>query len=1127
MQCSGCKAENLAGSLFCTECGVSLEVTCRVCAGRNPPAAKFCRNCGNSLDDVSDARASASPATYMPHHLAQRILTSRSALEGEHKRVTVLFADVKGSMYLAERVDPEQWHRIMDRFFTILADGVHRFEGTVNQYTGDGIMALFGAPIAHEDHGRRACYAALHLGGELRAYGEELKRTHGLGFSVRIGLNSGEVIVGKIGDDLRMHYTAQGHTVGLAARMEQLAAPDRVYITAHTAALVSGFFRLRDLGLFTLKGVSDQIRVYELEGTGPLRTRLEVARTRGLSRFVGRAGESAALEAALGRAVAGQGQVVALVGEAGVGKSRLCYEFAQRCRARGLAVYEAHAVAHGTMIPFLPVLEMLRAYFGVTEHDTGDNARRKIAGTVLLLDEESTEALPLLFDFLAVPDPGQPAPSMDPKVRQHRLLTVLRRLLHTSRRREATVLLFDDLHWIDRSSEMFIESLIEATPGTRTLLLANFRPDYRGAWTKKACYQRVALEPFGSEAVAALLEDLLGADSSLTDLADLIRHRTGGNPFFIEEIVQALADNGTLDGMKGAYRLVQPVGEIAIPATVEAVLAARIDRLSDPEKVALQTAAVIGKEFAEPVLQRIVELPEEALAAALGVLTEAGFIYEQTLFPAREYAFKHPLTQEVAYRAQLGERRMRVHRSVARVMTEIYAERLEERAALLAHHWEAAGEALEAARWHRKAAEWVGVRNFPEAVRHWRRVCALVDPLAEAPETTELATLGREEILKFGVRLGVAEEEREALLAELRVLAERGTRPHDLRSELLFLCAPGAVKLMAGEAAESIDVLLSADRLAEQGGDAGLKVALRSVVVLAQVSAGRLREGLTYAEETLASVEEDPRLGADIFGVSPYILLLLCRGNCLRHMGRLKESARDLDRAVELARSHEQFEVLTSVHKGQVHLARVMGDAQPALDHARGALEAAEKIDSSFSRSEAYAALGHAHLLRCEWCEAAVALQHAVAIVRERRVGLSDEAFMLAGLAEAHLGCGERPLARRLAEEAIGIARARLNEVAESCAHVVMARVLVSTDWSTSRAAIEAGLSKALSLNEKTGGRSLDPFVHLELGELAGRVGDSDTRRQELEEAQRLFMEMGATPHADRLARELAESRQA
>src|SRR2546422_1494460 len=333
---------------------------CPSCGHANRAAAKFCEECGTRLASAAAAaEPPRAPGDYTPRHLAEKILGSRAALEGERKQVTVLFADVKGSMDLAEQLDPEEWHRILDRFFQLLAEGVHRFEGTVNQFTGDGIMALFGAPIAHEDHARRACYAALHLSEALRRYANELRLSRGLNFSVRMGLNSGEVVVGTIGDDLRMEYTAQGHTVGLAQRMEQIAEPGKVYVAEHTARLVTGFFRLADLGPLTVKGVQDPLRVYELEGAGSLRTKLDVSRARGFSRFVGREGETATLEAALARAAAGDAQVAGVVAEPGVGTSRLCFEFSQRCRARRIPVHQAHGAAHGKMVPYLLVFGFL------------------------------------------------------------------------------------------------------------------------------------------------------------------------------------------------------------------------------------------------------------------------------------------------------------------------------------------------------------------------------------------------------------------------------------------------------------------------------------------------------------------------------------------------------------------------------------------------------------------------------------------------------------------------------------------------------------------------------------------------------------------------------------------------
>jgi class 3 adenylate cyclase len=362
----------------------------------------------------------------------------------------VLFADVKGSMDLTDHVAPEEWHEILDGFFKILTESVHRFEGTVNQYTGDGIMALFGAPIAHEDHAKRACYAALSMRDELHRFAQELRRERGLDVAARIGLNSGEVVVGKIGDDLRMDYTAQGHTVGLAQRMEALAEVGKIYITAVTAQRVEGYFQLEDLGAFNVKGTSAPVRAYALEGPGRLRTRFDRARARGLSRFVGRDDEMLLLESALARAEQGQGQVVAVVAPAGTGKSRLCFELVERCRAKGIAVLEAQGAAHGRSIPLRPMLEMFRQRFGITEQDSDLSAREKIAGTLLLLDPSFTETLPAMFDFMGVPDPARVAPRIDPEAARRRILELFRRVVRADTNNRTIVTLIEDLHWLTK-----------------------------------------------------------------------------------------------------------------------------------------------------------------------------------------------------------------------------------------------------------------------------------------------------------------------------------------------------------------------------------------------------------------------------------------------------------------------------------------------------------------------------------------------------------------------------------------------------------------------------------------------------------------------------------------------------
>jgi class 3 adenylate cyclase/tetratricopeptide (TPR) repeat protein len=1087
MECRSCGDENPDDAVFCGGCGASFAavVDCPECGAENPAGKRFCTACGHALSGTgssagegegtpagSDPASERDPRAYTPEHLAERIRGSRADLDGERKQVTVLFADVIGSMDLAERTDPEVWRRIMERFFTILCDGVHRFEGTVDKFTGDGIMAIFGAPLAHEDHAQRACWAALTLQRELAAYAAEVRRSDGLSFSVRMGINSGEVIVGAIGEDLRLEYTAIGHTVGLAQRMESLAEPGRAYLTEQTAKLVSGYLDLDDLGEFDVKGVSEPVRVHALAGAGGAHSRLDISQARGFTRFVGREDELATLQAALEQSRNGTGVVVGVVGEAGVGKSRLCREFVERCRRQGIPVYEAQGQAHGKAIPFLPVLQMMRSYFGIAEHDPDQQAREKIAGRLLLLDEAFAESLPLVFDFLAVPDPHRPAPRMDPDARQRALLEMVKRLVHASSQREPGVNLLEDVHWIDPGSEIFLTQLVEVIPGTRNLTIVNFRPEYSAEWMRKSYYRQISLLPLGVEAIQALLADLLGSHPSLNGLPALISERTTGNPFFIEEVVRTLVESGNLDGKRGAYRLIRPVEDATVPATVNTVLAARIDRLSEREKSLLQSAAVIGKEFAQPVLARAAELPEDELEPALRALIAAEFLYEQELYPDAVYAFKHPLTQEVAYHSQLGERRAAVHRRVAQALEELYPDKLDERAALLAQHWEAAGDPLAAAQWSARAATWVGLSDISQAVRHWRKVSELTQALPDSAEASGLALGARVWRLNYGWRLGITEQEATAHYEAGRELAQRS----DDRASLLLITAMYAtVRGMAGHLEEYGELGEEVSRLSIEIGDPALRMASLTVPISSRWAQGRLGEALALADEAIALGAKAPALGVEIFGICPYAFCLFVRGAVLASMGYREESASELDRAMRVAQEQGDLETQGWTHDGYVLLARYTGELETVLSHATQGYEIAERIGSAFSRVWALYFLGYARFMVGEPDEAIVAIERSIELGREARTGLEEEALRFAGLSEALLSVGDHQRALDAAQESVTLARERGNVLALS--HRVLAEALLAGDGPDRVAAAKEALDEAAAAVEATGARAELPFI--------------------------------------------------
>ncbi len=953
-------------------------------------------------------------------------VTSGNRIEpdGERKQVTVLFADVQGSMDLAEQHDPEQWREIMQGFFSILAEEVRRFEGTVDKFTGDGIMAVFGAPIAHEDHARRACFAALRMLDDIAEYAAELRRAHSLNFSARIGINSGEVVAGAIGSGEEGGYTAIGHTVGLAQRMEALAEPGKAYLTEAAAELAHGFFELEDLGEFEIKGASKPIGVFELAGVGTARSRLDLSRERGFSRFVGREEEMAVLTGALERAKAGEGAAVGIVAEPGIGKSRLCHEFAERARADGIEVFEAQAQAHGRQIPFMPVLQMLRSYFGIADGDPERIVREKIAGRALLLDPALADDLPLLFDFLGVPDPDHPLPQLSAEARHRALRGVVCKLIQAPRRRDPIVTVIEDLHWIDEASEGLLGELLGSVEGTQTLAIVNFRPEYESPWAGPPDYHSISLEPLGQESSEELLRDLAGDDPSLDGLGELIHERTDGNPFFIEEIVRELAESGYLEGERGAYRLIGPIEDARVPATVQTVLAARIDRLGPEAKRLLQAASVAGKEIGERSLALIGgtdDGPEGE--GALRELIDAGFLYELELYPERVLAFRHPLTREVAYGTQLAEQRASTHAAVARAMIALNPDRHEELAALIANHLEEGGETLEAARWAARAAHWAGNSRPNDALRLWRSVTELVAGLDPSPETDALALTSRLLQLDYAWRLGMERDEVARLEAEAEEIA---TRIGDLRSLALLQMLRSARPGLEQTTADWIAGVEEANRLADESGDDYLRVAIRAAGAYAYLCAADFETFDRAADEILALAGDDHGAGAGIIVGCPVALALWAKAMVCRERGELEQCEKLLERSLQIAEEQGDPETASWTRGSKAMLLAMQGNPEAAVAIGRRNCELTERLGDVFSRSLALGNLGTAQLAAENYDGALESFEEAERLHREAAGGGDEqEAWRAAVRAEALTGVGRAEEAAEIAAWAAEIARKR------------------------------------------------------------------------------------------------------
>ncbi len=688
MQCPRCQAENREGRRFCGDCGLSLALPCPSCGFVNEGSVKFCGGCGSPRVEAGAAPRPrfGPPTSYTPKHLAEKILSSQAVQEGERKTVTVMFADLKGSMELLADRDPEEARGFLDPVLERMMEAVHRYEGTVNQVMGDGIMALFGAPLAHEDHAVRACYAALRMQDSVARYAEDLRRRHGADVQIRIGLNSGEVVVRSIGSDLHMDYTAVGQTTHLAARMEQLARPGVTLMTEMTLRAVEGYVQVRSLGPTPIKGLTEAVPIYELIAAGAARTRLQASLARGLTRFVGRDAEVDQLREALEQAAGGRGQIVAVVGEPGVGKSRLFYEFMHSHRTQGWLVLESSSVSYGKATPYLPLIEFLKGYFKISERDDTRGIRAKVTGNLLTLDEALKDSIAPILWLLDSLTEDHDFLKLDPAQRRERTLDAVRRVLLRESRTQPLLLVFEDLHWIDAETQSLLDALVESLPTASVLLAVNYRPEYQHRWGNKSYYRQLGIDTLPPETAEALLETLVGDNRQLQPLLRLLIERTEGNPLFLEESVRSLVETEVLVGERGAYRLGKDPVAIQVPATVQAILAARIDRLPPEDKQLLQTASVVGKDLPWALLVEAAERPEDEVRLGLARLQAAEFVYEAKLFPDLEYTFKHALTHEVAYGSLLQDRRRAIHARIVGVIERVYADRLAERVDSLAHH---------------------------------------------------------------------------------------------------------------------------------------------------------------------------------------------------------------------------------------------------------------------------------------------------------------------------------------------------------------------------------------------------------------------------------------------------------
>jgi tetratricopeptide (TPR) repeat protein len=973
-------------------------------------------------------------------------------------------------------------------------------------------MALFGAPLAHEDHAVRACYAALRMQESVKRYAEGVRREHGVIIRIRVGLNSGDVVVRAIGSDLRMDYTAVGQTTHLAARMEQLADPGSILLTPATLQLTEGLVQVTPLGPVPVKGLGEPVDVFELVGAGAARTRLEAAARRGLTRFVGRAAELEQLRDALDRAGQGHGQVVAVIGEPGVGKSRLVWEVTHSHRVHGWLVLQSASVSYGKATAYLPVIELLRGYFELESRDDARKIREKVTGKVLTLAPALAPTLPALLALLDVPVDEGSWQGLDPIQRRHLTLDAVKRLLLRESEVQPLVVVVEDLHWIDGETQSLLNSLLESLPASRLLLLVNYRPEYRHAWGGKTYYRQLRIDPLPPESADELLATLLGPDAALAPLKRLLVERTEANPLFLEESVRALVETGTLAGERGAYRLTRPVESLTIPATVQAILAARIDRLGPGPKRLLQAAAVIGTDVPMPLLLAIADAPETAVRAELAHLQAAEFLYEARLFPDLEYTFKHALTHEVAYTSLLQERRRTLHARIVDAVERLSAERVAEQAERLGYHalrgelWEKAVTYL------RQAGLRVMARAaLREAITLLEQALGTLRHLPEARETTGLAIDLHIDLRNALVPLGewarMGEYLREAE-GRARTLGD----PHRLARIATFMASQCRI---TGDYDEAVRFGQEALSLARTLDDHAIEVVATSALGHTHVARGEFSEALTLLERNVAleGAQRSERFGApNIQWVSSGARL----AEALSELGRFDEAVGHAEAAVRIAETadHPLTLWLALFALGYVHFRR--GDLPPATRVLERGLDHSRKWQLVNATQVFAVTLGAAYALAGRTDEAGPLVAGAVEEFR-RRTSHSWPALTPLCAATTYLSAGRIDEAWSHAREALTLARqlgARASEAHALC----LAGEVASTSGTEDA---EGYYRAALALATELGMRPLMAHCHLGLGKLYRRMDKGPEAQENLTTAATMYREMGMTLWLEKAEAEL------
>ena len=1115
MKCSECQTENPHDAKFCIECAIPMEFHCPNCGAITPATGKFCKECAYDLrkpkethpKDLSFAEKLDKIQRYLPKGLTEKILSQRDKIEGERKQVTVMFCDMAGFTNLSERLGPEEAYFIMDKIYEILIHKVHDYEGTVNEMTGDGIMALFGAPIALEDAPQRAIHSAYSIHKAIVKFSTQIrqKRREIPVIEMRIGIHTGPVVVGTLGNDLRVDFKAVGDTVNLASRIEGLAVPGATYVTENTFNLTEGFFRFESLGKKQIKGKENPVEVYRVFAPSTMKTRFDVNAERGLTPFVGRERELELLQDSFDRCKSGRGQAFSIMAEAGVGKSRLLYEFRKAGSNKDVTFLEGKCLSYSRGVAYHPVIDILKSNFNIQDNDRDNIIREKVRKGLKILEADDETTRPYLLELLSAKNGGIDKTTLGPETMKVRIAEALKRIVLKGSQIRPLIMAVEDLHWIDKSSEQYLKELLDHISGARVLLIFTYRPEFVHTWGGKSYHSQVTLNRLSNRESLAMLAYLLDTDKIDRDLEELVLNKTEGVPFFIEEFVKSLKDLRVIEKDDNTYRIANEKRAVSIPAKIQDVIMAQVDTLPDGAKGLLQTGSVIGREFSHELIKQVTDIPEREIMSSLSVLKDSELLFERGIYPQSSYIFKHALTQEVAYNSLLQKQRREIHGKIGSVMEDLYPMRSEKNYEMLAYHYIRSDD-------KEKALEYLDLANLKacqisaaeEAKAFFDELINLLYALPDTLKNKErrISLLLRQDLV-FELLLKFSEY-RDHLTRNEAAAVALGNQ--DLLGGLYS--SLGNLEMWAGKLDRSIQTFTKAIKLCEASRNSVYTRSTFNGLLLSHYYMGNFNLALSFGEKALGV----PDLDYDSFET---MYLLSNLSLAYSSLGRFDKSTEKGQEAIKIAEEYSNNSLMSYALQCLTWVNTWKGDLTLAVEHGKLAVE---KAPTSADRAYSQGMLGYA-FCRAGRLSKGIELLRKVLQTYQAARFLIMEIEVSVMLGEGYWLAEEFEKSSQILAKVLVLAERVKMKYHIAWAHRLLGEITIKTNPNKA----ETHFNKSVSICKKIKAENSLALTFAGYGRLHKHQGNVAEARECFEKALEILERLGTLIEPDKIRRELTE----